>query len=46
MTFRRFMAARLLLYEEHIGTHLRASDNEKSSEYARSVANLKRYGSE
>jgi len=44
MTYRRFMAARQLLYEEQMGTHLRASDNAKSSEYAKSVELLKRYG--
>ena len=44
MTYRRFMTARQLLYEEHMGTHLRQSDNAKSSDYAKSVELLKRYG--
>lgn len=41
MTFTEWMAARTLLFEEHIGTHLRSKDNRKSSEYAESVARLR-----
>jgi hypothetical protein len=38
------MAARRLLYEEQIGTHLRSKENQQASDYARSVALLKRHG--
>lgn len=44
MTWVQWMAARRLLYEEHLGVHVRSGDNAKSSEYARSVALLKKYG--
>jgi hypothetical protein len=44
MTYRRFMAARQLLFEERIGKLMRESDNAKLSEYAKSVAMLKKYG--
>jgi len=46
MTWAQWMAARRLLYEEQIGTHLRASDNAKSTAYQKSVAMLKRYSQE
>lgn len=42
MTYRQWMAARQLLYEEQLGVHIRAADNAKSAEYARSTALLKR----
>ena len=41
MTYRQWMAARQLLYEEQMGVHLRSRDNRKSSEYAESVARLR-----
>lgn len=43
MTYREWMAARHLLAEEQLGVHLRARENARSSEYARSVEALKRY---
>ena len=43
MTYREWMAARHLLAEEQIGTHLRAAENQKSADYARSAAMLRRY---
>lgn len=45
MTWRSYVAAKRLLYEEHIGVYARARDNEKSAEYQKSVAALKRYES-
>lgn len=44
MTYVEWMAARQLLWEEHIGCHLRAKDNAKSSEYAKSVSALRKAG--
>lgn len=48
MTWREWMAARQLLFEEHLGIHIRAqntaqlvADQRKADEYARSVARLK-----
>lgn len=43
MTWVQWTLARRLLYEEFIGVYARARDNQKSAEYARSVAALKRY---
>ncbi len=44
MTWAEWMTARQLLWEENIGRHLRVNDNARSSEYARSVASLKKHG--
>lgn len=44
MTWREWMAARTLLWEEQVGVHLRTGVNAKSSEYAKSVAALKKHG--
>jgi len=44
MTWTAWMTARRLLWEEQMGRHLRAGVNAKSSEYARSVALLKKHG--
>jgi len=44
MTWAEWMAARQVLWEEQIGRHLRTNDNEKSSEYSKSVAALRRAG--
>lgn len=41
MTFTEWMAARRLLYEEHLGVHLRSKDNRASSEYQKSAARLR-----
>lgn len=49
MTYQRWMAARFLLFQEHMGLHLRAQETEKlakeqrtSDLYAKSVHELKR----
>jgi hypothetical protein len=44
MTWAEWMTARQYLWEEQIGKHLRTNDNAKSSEYAQSVAALRRAG--
>lgn len=44
MTYVEWMAARRLLYEEAIGTRLRDAENAQASDYAKSVAALKRAG--
>jgi hypothetical protein len=44
MTWVQWMTARRLLYEEHMGRHLRAGVNAKSAEYARSAALLRKHG--
>lgn len=49
MTWREWVAARRLLYEEHLGWHLRAKEREQAAKeereaeaYRRSVQRLKR----
>lgn len=41
MTFTEWMMARQLIYEEHIGQHLRSSENRQAQEYAKSAARLR-----